>query len=296
MASSAFIDEVLGEQISAYANLAGFALLVYDYCLTVHHEIHWLWGEKWTWGRVVFTIARYSPFPGLALTVIAALEAVTFKSCKQSQATNYIHIASIVAAEGLLMMRIWAFWGCSRRLLVILLTTAAIFLGLAIGLTSYVSDLLPGRQLPVGTLSDACNFSTGRSSTIQYGFLVVYELILLSLTIWRWFAYHRSTHSQLVNTVYRGSIFYIMCMTGFSLFNILNAAVSPAYHNEYLDSLQITMHSVLSARIFFRMRETTEETRDSPLPSHMSSFRVADPAAATADTYRSSMDDTIVGH
>jgi len=190
-------------------------------------------------------------------------------------------------------MRTWAFWDCNRRLLIVLLVVAVIFVGLAIGLTEYVNGILPKLQPPAGTPPGTCSFSTGQGSSIQYGFLVVYELILLALTIWRWFTHHRSTQSRLINAVYRDTIVYVFCMIGFSLANILNTIVSPAYHNEYFDSLQLATHSVLSARIFFHIRESTEEIRARALPSHLSTFRVAIPVITRNNARRSDVESTL---
>ncbi|EIW77990.1 hypothetical protein CONPUDRAFT_75737 [Coniophora puteana RWD-64-598 SS2] len=293
-ASKALINEVIGKRTRACANVLcdsavkGMRLL--------HHgspggvESTALCSQNTTALRIdigilamgremdlgmVYTVARYFPFPALALAIVVlmtlegAFEAVAFKP---GYISTFIHLATILAAEGLLMMRIWAFWDCSRRLLTVLLIIAVIFVGLAIGLTEYVNCILPKLKPPAETSPGTCSFPTGQGSSIQYGFLVVYEL---------------------------NTIVYVFCMIDKLLFSKhLEHHRIPAYHNEYFDSLQLATHSAPSARIFFHIRESAEEIRARALPSHLSTFRVATPVITRNSVRRSDaermLDDVIV--
>ncbi|EIW86138.1 hypothetical protein CONPUDRAFT_86214 [Coniophora puteana RWD-64-598 SS2] len=257
---------------------------VFDYCITIDKETKLVWGRKWDFGRVTFTLTRYLPFPGIALTVYAALQAVSLKPCiHNGTASNLLHIGTIVAAEGLLVMRTWAFWGCKKVLLIILGITAVVFIVAAMLITSHVNAILPKTVNP---WPNACNFTTGAGSAIQYGFLVLYELILLSLVIYRWIRHYRSlyTCSKIVNAVYRDAVIYVSIMIIFSLGNIVNTGASPQYYNEYLDSLQVTVHSVLAARLFFHLRETNDVEFEQLLPRSIPTFRVAEPKSDSFDS------------
>ncbi|EIW86157.1 hypothetical protein CONPUDRAFT_148263 [Coniophora puteana RWD-64-598 SS2] len=101
---STVIYEIYGERSETYANLAGLTVLVFDYCITFSEEADLVWGRRWDTGRFIFLLARYLPFPGLALTNYAAIQAVNLKQCNgtgsNGLASNVLHIISILAAEG----------------------------------------------------------------------------------------------------------------------------------------------------------------------------------------------------
>ncbi|KAG1727085.1 uncharacterized protein EDB91DRAFT_1086557 [Suillus paluster] len=66
---------------SKYCNVATFAVLIFDYCITLDAENHamtvrksqWIWRRKWTFVRFIFTISRYLPFFAIGMTFTAAL-------------------------------------------------------------------------------------------------------------------------------------------------------------------------------------------------------------------------------
>ncbi|KAG1724718.1 hypothetical protein EDB19DRAFT_1834052, partial [Suillus lakei] len=111
-----YLSEVGDLQISKYTNIGSLAILIFDFCITFQDEVHWIWSRPWNLIRVIFTISRYLPFVGSGLTAYAALRV------SGPSGGNIIHIISIVAAEGLLVIRTWAFWGKSKKLLIGLLT------------------------------------------------------------------------------------------------------------------------------------------------------------------------------
>lgn len=279
---SIFVIDDYGKQSDAYANLAGLAVLAFDYCITLDDEVRWVWGRKWDAGRCIFTLARYLPFPGLSLTIFAAFQAVSFKQCNDTVINGYVsnvlHIVSILAAEGLILIRTWAFWGCSRILLISMIALAVVFTAASMTTTNIVDKLVPGVDLWPGI----CNFTTSRTSSIQYGFLVLYELILLSLIVYRWLHHYHSTGSKLVYVLYRDAVIHVVFMIVFSVANIINTAIGAQYYNEYIDSLQVTIHSVLSARIFFHLRQTNDAEHNTVLPDTISTFQVRRPDADTS--------------
>ncbi|EIW78700.1 hypothetical protein CONPUDRAFT_156663 [Coniophora puteana RWD-64-598 SS2] len=234
------VSDASGKQYDAYAN-TGIAVLAFDYCITLDKEVKLVWGRKWDFGRTIFTLARYLPFPGIAMTVYAALQSVALNPCghldngkfvsNTGLVSNLLHIAAIVAAEALLLIRTWVFWDKNKRLMVILCVLAVVFIVAAVLITSHVNDILSLRGTP-NPWPEACDFRAGKGSAIQYAFLVVYELTV-------------------------------------SLGNIVVTVAAANYHNEYLDSLQVTMHSVVAARLFFHLKESSSLEQSLSLPQSL---------------------------
>ncbi|EIW86175.1 hypothetical protein CONPUDRAFT_68768 [Coniophora puteana RWD-64-598 SS2] len=234
---SIYIDDAYGKQSQAYANLAAIVILVFDYCITVENEAAWVWGRKWDIGRVTFMFARYSPFPAVALTVSSAMKAAAFEWCSDwyqvGQASNPLHMISIIAAEGLLLLRVWVFWDCSRPLLVLLLVMAivslsstsifALYIQIKTAKSFVIAALIAPKVIhfegeyvrgidPCPTKGPwACNFTlTVKSDSFQ-------------------------SDSQLIRSLYRDSLLYVTIMILITIGNIVNMVTAPRYFNEYAD-------------------------------------------------------------
>ncbi|KAF9242814.1 hypothetical protein BU15DRAFT_60112 [Melanogaster broomeanus] len=155
--------------------------------------------------------------------------------------TEGFHVISVIAAEGLLIIRTLAFWNCNKKLLAFLLVFAA---------PATVADLSED-----GTY--ACVFQSARTNAIQYGFLIMYEIVLMSLTIYRRLRYYRNTNNPLVLKLYGDGLVYMTLILVTSFFNfIINLPVIPATFTGLLDVPQVVLHSILASRIHFNLRET----------------------------------------
>ncbi|KAG1836545.1 hypothetical protein DFJ58DRAFT_171042 [Suillus subalutaceus] len=174
-----------GIQASKYSNVGTFAVLIFDYFITLEAESLWVWHRKWTFVRFIFTVSRYLPFFGIGMTFIAALRTQYYpgESCVRfGQASNMLHIICIVAAEGLLITRIYASWK-SKRLLTFLLVFPVVCL-----VISYILSHPPlvvfdyENASPINIPDPArCLLSGGRGGVFEYAALLLYELVLLCL-------------------------------------------------------------------------------------------------------------------
>ncbi|KAH7907325.1 hypothetical protein BJ138DRAFT_1160442 [Hygrophoropsis aurantiaca] len=222
---------------TAKVRLAGMALLVFDYCLTLPSEVHWIWGTKWGSIRIIFALSRYTPFVAVAMTLYSALHFQKDGKCMYYSWTSIIiHVASIAFAEGLLALRIYAFWNCSRKLLLMLVILGVVFIPSAEVLTTLVNNVQPWNTS--ATSNNSCIFQTGRGNAVQFGFLIIYEIILLCLTLYQRFRHYRQASSPIVIAVYEDGVAYIVCISLASMANVIVAAVAPVSYSETLDSLR----------------------------------------------------------
>ncbi|KAG2106113.1 hypothetical protein BD769DRAFT_1503952 [Suillus cothurnatus] len=248
----------IGYQTAQYFTVGAMAAVVFDYCLTIPQEVQLIWGRKWDVIRVSFTLTRYATLMGTAMTTYAAVtDRSNYRSCATFNAVSYsLHLISIIAAEGLLIFRTYAFWHQSKKLLVFLLIFAGFSIAGAVGVSEVVSILRlinsPGYD-PTG-----CVFGSGRRSAIQYGFLILYELVLMILTIYKRLDFYKGIRSRLVSTLYRDGMIYMTCITMVSFANIIIALVVPGTYTNILDAPQLVIHGVLASRILFNLRQSRE--------------------------------------
>ncbi|KAG1866669.1 hypothetical protein F4604DRAFT_1778181 [Suillus subluteus] len=179
-----------------------------------------------------------------------------------------IHIVSIVAAEGLLIIRTYAFWKQSKKLLAVLLVLAVIGIACTVSITQVFGNIAAPANPSVPTSN--CTFEASRSSAIQYGFLVAYELLLMSLTVFKRYQDYRDSNSRLVRAVFQGGVRYMTAIIFVSVANILIMSVVPVSYSEMMDVPQLVLHSMLASRVLFSLRESDQEMHGTPL--QMSAF------------------------
>lgn len=256
MSSLLSVSDLAKLQTSKYVNLGSLAILVFDYCITFSEEVQWTWFRSWDVTRVMFVISRYLPFAGVGMTAYDALRASN--QCASTLEGNIIHIIGIVAAEGLLIIRTWAFWQKSKRLLIGLLVYSALTITAAIAADLSPTMLLPGEEPPLNT----CYFESTRNGAVVYIFLAIFESVILFLTIYKRVHDYRDFRSGIVATLYYDGILYMLCILTITVANvIIGAALASAYSNLF-DTLQLVSHSVLASRILFRLRNNNERVHE----------------------------------
>ncbi|OJA14764.1 hypothetical protein AZE42_06231 [Rhizopogon vesiculosus] len=180
MSTPLYVDA--GIQASKYCNVGTFAVLIFDYCITLEAESKWVWHRKWTLVRYIFTISRYLPFFGIGMTFAAALRTQYYpgESCvRYGTASNVLHILCIIAAEGLLITRIYAAW--NKDLMFELDDQFCFVTYYIISNTHLIPDLTNTIPLIIPDPGD-CLFLNGRDY-LEYCALLLYELVISSLSI-----------------------------------------------------------------------------------------------------------------
>ncbi|KAG1813557.1 uncharacterized protein BJ212DRAFT_1482457 [Suillus subaureus] len=261
----------IGYQTAQYFTVGAMAAVIFDYCLTIPQEVQLIWGTKWGVIRVTFTLTRYATLMGTAMTTYSAVtDRSKYKSCAIFDDVSYTsHLMSIIAAEGLLIFRTFAFWHRNKKILVWLLVLAAFTILGAVGVSEIVKILhladSPGNR-------GGCMFENGKSSAIQYVFLIIYELVLMILTLYKRFNFYKGVRGRLVSTIYCDGMIYMTCIIMVSITNIFVVLAFPHDYTAIMDALvnslipqvftltslrpQLVIHGVLASRILFNLRQS----------------------------------------
>jgi len=261
------ISELAGLQTSKYFNVAGIAILVFDYLITVKDEARWVWGRKWGTTRLIFTVSRYILFLGTGLTAYRIPFNSSSAPCPSSLLTAaiVIHVIGVIAAELLLILRTYALWLGDKRLLYGLFAYVTITICAAIAIDTSPTQFLPGGQPQLGCLLEA-----SRNSAIVYAILLLYELVILTLIAYKSFGPSRGSRSSIVRIIYRDGIFYVLCIIAITLANVIVTSWLPLEYSDLLNIPQIVLHSVLASRIMFNLRKSFHysqpEERINPRP------------------------------
>ncbi|KAH7921435.1 hypothetical protein BV22DRAFT_1132265 [Leucogyrophana mollusca] len=263
------VSQLVGLQTAKYFTIAASALLVFDYCITFQSEVHWIWGRRWDVTRIMFTISRYLTFAAAFMTSYAAVKNRDGENCiPYGHASNAIHIISIISAEGLLILRTYAFWQGNKKVLASLLVLGVACIIGSVSVSAFVVAMqssVAGMVLPLkrsldpesppAATSSGCIFESSRSSAYQYFFLVLYESVLLGMTVYKRQSDYRYLDSSLLTALYRDGVMYILCILLLSVTNIIVAVVVPIGYSNMTDGPQIVTHSILASRILFSLRQ-----------------------------------------
>ncbi|KAG2358404.1 hypothetical protein BDR07DRAFT_284361 [Suillus spraguei] len=251
------VSDPFGLQLAKYSNVAALSVLIYDYFVTVHSEVQWTWGRKWGIIRTAFTISRYAPFAGVLMTSYSAVKAWGAQDCSPfNDAVNGIHFLGIIASEGLLICRVYAFSGNKKAYLIILLS-----FGLVILVTSVILSAAPINFNISGPVAPPCVLEGARSSAFPYGLLMFFEIVIMSTTVFLRYQHYLGSHTALVKTIYRDGLLYMFCIMMISTVNVIVIAVLPLSYSEMLNTPQIVTHSVLASRILFNLQASKETSQ-----------------------------------
>ncbi|KAG2054159.1 hypothetical protein BDR06DRAFT_955773 [Suillus hirtellus] len=212
-----FVDA--GTQASKYFNVGMFATLIFDYFITLEMESQWVWHRRWTFVRFIFTVSRYLPFFAIGMTFTGALRTQYYpgESCVRfGQASTVLHIICILAAEGLLITRIYASWN-SKRLLAFLLVfplnhCQVCFAGsYIISDTPLIFNSKNTTSINIPNPGD-CLFVGGRNNVYEYAALLLYELVLFCLMMYIRFSKYGNAVGLLQRTFFNDSAKYMICI------------------------------------------------------------------------------------
>jgi hypothetical protein len=102
-------NQLLGVEVARNMALAGFALLVYEYFLTLGDEIEYFWGVPWTVTRILFLTNRYL---SLCITTVVIIcfygENLSLEFCGITIRTIFLlDVLASAIVQTIIVTRIW---------------------------------------------------------------------------------------------------------------------------------------------------------------------------------------------
>jgi hypothetical protein len=281
-----------------YVNIISITILVYDTSLALSSEIEFIWKSKWSIVKLLYLFSRYPTFADVSLSVYGVLGSVRVEDCWTiNAAATWMVTIGIAVAEAILVFRTTALWGNSKKILWGLSSLLAVRTTLDIHSDSSFSVIQQAIVVmcmvfayiylhsstaippPFPSVS-ACNVGGGNPIIIfNFIFLIIFEIVVLSLTTFRWFKQFKGSNNPLIATLYRDGILFFVCLALISLANVLVLSLGPVEYQGLITPLQRVMHSVLSCRILLNVREVNEKSKRNRLAemqvSTMSETQVA---------------------
>ncbi|KAJ8088108.1 hypothetical protein PM082_013659 [Marasmius tenuissimus] len=253
-------------KIVAYVKVvACFAILIYDTIITFDQEYRYIWQRKWHFLEILYFCIRYTPFIDTTIAVYKRLDP-TFSKCDGlGTFTTIFSGFGVGLSELILMIRTYALYNSSRRILVFF-----VVLWLSVGGVSFwaitrwthSADSYVQIFPPEATTSVTCYL--GRASNIGlvcYLSLLAGETVIVLMTTWKalstwWTTAHELSFktSPLIVSLHRDGILFYFCILPFTIVNVIAVLRLPEGLLLIADTPLRIVHSILACRLVLHVR------------------------------------------
>ncbi|KAH7908951.1 hypothetical protein BJ138DRAFT_1115402 [Hygrophoropsis aurantiaca] len=123
--------------------VAGYTVFIWEHILTFEEEVRYIWQAPWTVSKASFLVSRYGNL--VCLTFVRIEEAGLLSHGSEVWCHRFNIFASvymIVSVESihiLVLMRAWAIWGCTKGVMVSLMSIYVTYLLLLLSITVFGS-------------------------------------------------------------------------------------------------------------------------------------------------------------
>ncbi|KAJ7061762.1 hypothetical protein C8F01DRAFT_1369227 [Mycena amicta] len=244
------------------------SIVIWDWlsCLPLERKYFWK-SKSWSPVKVLYCMVRY-----YTLMVLIAPLTVTdvwyFSSWSESSCSRYVRILPGVAVliflsvEAILAIRIYALYGCDKRIAVFLIAMLAAFLGVMIAVPIVAFDYT---QLP--SWPGPCMI-TGKPSMAGPKFIIAFyaspmtcDMITTGLALYRLIDQNkRGRSSSLMNRMVRDGLLYFCAITSLNLLNVIFFIQSDKSIQPINTSMSIQISSVLCCRLILSLRSKSSES------------------------------------
>ncbi|KAI9452882.1 hypothetical protein BJY52DRAFT_892035 [Lactarius psammicola] len=268
--------------LNSITNLPPLAILYYDYLLTLPLEIQFLWSPgKQGWFTVACLLNRYlAVFGHIPLAVSYILRRDDLPVCQGLHIYHEVFGLIMQTLAGLLcLIRVYALYGRSRRILIILFSfgTASILVACWAMIGSRHANV---ETIQVISSVSGCNQymprEGGRYAALAWLGLLVFDSMIFSLTLYKAFAMGKGI--RLLDVMVRDGAMYYSALFVVNLTNILILLFAPPLLKNSTTSITNVLSITLVSRLMLNLRE--QSTAQAELPSSIESelsFRAALP-------------------
>ncbi|ESK82162.1 hypothetical protein Moror_14478 [Moniliophthora roreri MCA 2997] len=217
---------------SDYWSLCAITLLYWDHILTLPIEIKYLWKRPRFISSYLFFIHRYFSAFANIVVIFSLFSSRTFlesPSCKPlEQVREGVLVVAQVIVLLIMTLRIYALYGCSKRLLRILLGVLVILLSAAAFATFYDPG---GEELEPVRCHTQRDFQRSIQTAGAWEVLFVYDTLIFLLACYKAYQTRKEfemfkARLPLTNIVIRDGALYFWAMSMANLANILTFYVS----------------------------------------------------------------------
>jgi len=246
-----------------FSFIAGAFLLIYDTVMNFSYEVNFVWLKRWSFGKVLYIITRYSAFVDVFFIFWYFFRStLTQESCHRVyEIMTWSMTFGVIVANLVLDIRTSAMWGQSTLVVIYLsiieltaIVVAVFELDQSLKTTTFVPSPSPDIVPCIAILGDNRVF-------VVCCIIMGIDLNRLLLTLYRGLSQWRRNSVPLIHTLYRDGVVYLVVLVSVSMANaivIFKFFNSPYYY--ILVQPQRFLHGILASRISLNLRKAMDVT------------------------------------
>lgn len=256
------VEDVLGLNVNYYFNIIAYTLLVYDYALTFNDEVERFWkpSSRPTWAVTFFFFNRYfTLFGHIAIIFQYFWVSVSPEKpliCRRLQSFHqYFAVTVQIWVATLLIMRMYALYDRSRRILALYLGVAITAVGIACWaiLTGKSDEDKLEYSIPMGC-------PTGLSAQFAqrlgaaWGGMLVFDTLVFALTVYKSYTLRHIHGVGLVALLLRDGSVYFFVMMATNLINIFTFLYGTIFTRGVATTFMNIISSIMISRLMLNLR------------------------------------------
>ncbi|KAI0075576.1 hypothetical protein K474DRAFT_1382460 [Panus rudis PR-1116 ss-1] len=240
-----------------------------------HHEyvkVELIWRSKWSLTKVLYLLSRYSPFIDTPLNIAYYLTPdIRPDTCDAVYSIGvWITGYGIGLAELVLLVRTYAIYARSRRVLVFLVILWLLWIGGNSAVFYFFTtsvQYVESTKLGLGRDLPGC-YTESESPIIFASFasLALFEFVIVSMTIKKGFEHFRDAtylHGRsLAFVLYRDGVLFFIALLVFSTANVVLDVAAPREYLDLLNTLTRVIHSIVCCRVLLNLRNAGRSDLD----------------------------------
>ncbi|KAK6966310.1 hypothetical protein R3P38DRAFT_3155561 [Favolaschia claudopus] len=255
---------------SHFLGAISFALLFYDYLLTLDLEISRYWGSRFSWPTVLFFINRYGALLGNVPVIVQK-----FWSAPESSALSphklttkehlelyhqWFVITTQILIGVMLIFRTYALYERNRTILILMLLVGAGVVAACIWGTIFSGKvrvvLGPGSEMPVHL---GCTYTIIDSQTVDlivaWASMAIFDSLIFFLTLYKALSQRYLVGVQLLHVLLRDGSIYFGVVVVSNLCNIMTFIFGGPFTRGVATTFTNIISSIMISRLMLNIRD-----------------------------------------
>ncbi|KAF8603785.1 hypothetical protein BDV93DRAFT_522948 [Ceratobasidium sp. AG-I] len=259
------ISQVLSATI--FLAIASLCVMVYDAIITIDQEIKFVWCQKWSFGKAMYILIKYSSIVLMTGHVVSML--IHNPSLKVCYVVEEIFIwwqvGLLIAGSSVLIVRTWLLWGGKKWFLALLLlgliavsAPSIFFVVVDIATLSIVPN-------PAPNLFPGCLVKLPVTAWHPFVFPLVYETTIIVLTVTK--AMQLRSRTPVAMRLFRDGTLYYVVIIAVLLITTIGAAHTRLRTVVLGSGYHIASISVGCSRLFLSLHSWSYEQKHPSTPT-----------------------------
>ncbi|KZO96500.1 hypothetical protein CALVIDRAFT_563975 [Calocera viscosa TUFC12733] len=246
---------------AGYLDVVGTAMVLFDTTIVLGDEIQLVWGGRWGIPTIVYFLNHYGILVQAVLNQVAVNDVyLSQEQCLQwNLASNWFIPIIMMFVEAMLVLRVTALYQHNFKVSVSIWTLYSV----CVGMMFLLSGLLLAGVGPFKTADDtvlACDIRLLGESLFYTLWIpsLILETVLVLMTFWKGLLHRRGgIKTPLLTVLERDGFMYFFIVFGVMAVNLsICMTVQDVYYTLVSHRLTLCISSILSSRLFLRLRKT----------------------------------------